>query len=239
MELFNSSIRGVEELLSGFSPRKWSYDPSKCWKDTGRNELVMLREAAYELGGNGKPAVSFSCFTTDESLVGEDEVWLIGPDLTEIKGDCPFARIVLFSIQDVGEEDEAYRALQDIEFVRYHVYPDGYMIRALSEDNREQVRIRKSALREGISFKGVGFDYIRKFKTNENVRNVRVIFITRPDADFKALKDSARKVSDITRSLNTILEGIPTDCDSCGLKDICDEVEGMRELHFQKAGKKE
>ena len=169
--------------------------------------------------------------------MGNDEVWLIGPDLNEIKGDCPFARIVLFSIQDVGEADEAYRALQDIEFVRYHVYPEGYMIRALSEDSREQVRVRRSAIRDGISFRSVGFDYIRKFKTNENVRGVRVIFITDPAIDYKALKETARKVGDITRSLNTILEGIPTDCDSCGLKEICDEVEGMRELHFQQAGK--
>ena len=237
MELYNGSIREVEELLRGSSPKKWTYDPAQCWKDAGRNELVMLREAAYELGGSSKPAVSFSCFTTDESLVGPDEVWLYGPDLTEIRGDCPFARIVFFSTQDVGEEDEAYRALQDIDFVRYHVYPEGYMIRALSEDSREQVRLSKAAIREGISFRRVGFDYIQKFKSNENVRGVRVIFITQPDLDFKAMKSIARKVSGITRSLNTILEGIPTDCDSCGLKEICDEVEGMRELHFQQAEK--
>lgn len=77
--------------------------------------------------GSAKSAVSYSCFTTDERLVGPDEVWLYGPDLSEIRGDCAFARIVLFSIQDVGEEDEAYRALQDIEFVKYHVFPKGYM----------------------------------------------------------------------------------------------------------------
>ena len=56
-----------------------------------------------------------------------------------------------------------------------------------------------------------------------------------PDDDYVLM--TARKVSGITRSLNTILEGIPTDCDSCGLKEICDEVEGMRELHFQQAEK--
>lgn len=238
MELFNSCIRETEELLAGSSVRKWDYTPSQCWKDTGRNELVMLREAAYELGGSGKPAVSFSCFTTDEKLVGEDQVWLIGPDLGEIRSDCAFARIVFFSTQDVGEEDEAYRALQDIDFVKYHVFPSGYMIRALSEDNREQIRVSKAALKEGISFRSVGFDYIRKFKEKENVRGVRVIFITDPSADHSSLKKMARKVGDITRSLCTILEGIPTDCDSCGLKEICDEVEGMRELHFQHAEKK-
>lgn len=237
MELYNRCIKETEELFCSPSPRKWAYDPALCWKDTDRNELVMLREAAFELGGSGRPAVTYSCFTTDETLVGEDQVWLIGPDLGEIRGDCPFARIVLFSIQDVGEEDEAYRALQDIEFVRYHVFPEGYMVRALSEDNREQVRVSRAAVKNGISFRGVGFDYIRKFKANENVRNVRVIFVTAPGADYAALKKTAKQVGEITRSLSTILDGIPTDCDSCGLKEICDEVEGMRELHFQQAGK--
>lgn len=239
MELFNSSIRDTEKLLDGFSPRKWTYEPSACWVDAGKNELVMMREAAFELGASPRPAVTFSCFTTDEALVGEDEIWLYGPDLNELRGDCSFARIVLFSVQDIGEEDEAYKALQDIEFVKYHVHPKGYMIRALSEDNREQVRVSKTALREGISFYKVGCDYIRKFKENENVRNVRVIFITLPEANYPLLQKEAKKVRDITRSLCTILDGIPTDCDSCSLRDICDEVEGMRELHFQKEGKKE
>ena len=92
-------------------------------------------------------------------------------------------------------------------------------------------------MKKGISFRGVGFDYIRKFKANENVRSVRVIFVTAPGADYAAMKKTAKQVGEITRSLSTILDGIPTDCDSCGLKEICDEVEGMRELHFQQAGK--
>ena len=37
---------------------------------------------------------------------------------------------------------------------------------------------------------------------------------------------------DITLTLSKILEGMPTDCNSCNLKPICDEVEGMKELHF-------
>ena len=55
------------------------------------------------------------------------------------------------------------------------------MIRALSEDNREQVRVSRDAIRGGISFRNVGFDYIRKFREKENVRGVRVIFVTAPE----------------------------------------------------------
>ena len=36
----------------------------------------------------------------------------------------------------------------------------------------------------------------------------------------------------ITNTLTHIMEGLPTDCTVCQLKDICDEVEGMKELHF-------
>ena len=50
-------------------------------------------------------------------------------------------------------------------------------------------------------------------------------------------QDSAKKANDITKTLTHILDGMATDCRSCNLKPICDEVEGMRELHFKQAKK--
>ena len=44
--------------------------------------------------------------------------------------------------------------------------------------------------------------------------------------------DNAKKADAITNTLTHIMEGLPTDCTVCQLKDICDEVEGMKELHF-------
>ena len=49
---------------------------------------------------------------------------------------------------------------------------------------------------------------------------------------YKALKDLAKKSGEALNTLATILEGLPTDCSICALKGICDEVEGMKELHF-------
>ena len=180
MELYNSLIRSTEELLGERTVRKWAYDPAGAWPDMGKNQLIMQREAAYELGGSGRSAVTYSCVTTDEKLVPADEVWLCGPDLAELSADSVYGRIVLFAVQDIGEEDEAYRAIQNIDLSRYHVYPDGYMTRALSEDCREQVRVSRAAIKKGISFAKVGFDYIRRFKEDPNVRFVRVVFITDP-----------------------------------------------------------
>ncbi len=157
---------------------------------------------------------------------------LCGPDLESLRADSPYARIVTITTGDIGAADEAFNAIRELEFVRYHVFPRGFMMRALPEDNREQVRISKDAVKRGVSFRAVGFDFIRKFRENPSVKNVRVIFVTDPKAPYRELMNNARKVSDITRSLSTILEGIPTDCATCNLKEICSEVEGMRELHF-------
>lgn len=151
MELYNTIIRGVEELAGSSAPRRFAYDPADAWKDTGAFELVMLRDAAFELGGGDKPAVNFTCVTTSPALVPQDEILVCGPDLGELQGDCAYARIALLRVGDIESDDEedteqAFRAIQDMDFVKYHVFPKGYMIRTSSESSREQVRISREAL---------------------------------------------------------------------------------------------
>ena len=199
MELYDSFIRETTDLL-GAPTQKWAYKERDAWKDNGESELVLLRDAAYELGGGANDAVNFTCVTSDSSLVPADEVLLYGPDMKEIKGDVPFARLVILGVKDIDVEnkDATYTAIRNIEFVKYHVFPDGYMMRVSPES-----------------------------------------FITK-NVDFKTLHDTAKKIDDVTKTMNTILEGMPEDldCASCSFKPVCDEVEGLKELHFGKAGKK-
>lgn len=232
-------IRRCEELLRSSQARHYPYNAARAWADTGAFSLVMLRDAAYELGGDGQPCVNFTCCTTSPSLVEKDEIVVIGPDLTELKGSAPYARLAFLRVGDIESDDEndtetAFRAIQDMDFVKYHVFPEGYMLRTSSESHREQVRISKDALHRGISFEAVGNDFIRQYKKNPNVLAVKLLFITAPEVDYAELSKLARKVHDITMGLSKILEGLPTDCESCQLKSICDEVEGMREMHFGK-----
>lgn len=241
MELYNSIIEKIDGHLGSSTPKKYAYNPDKTWEDVGGNQLIMMKESAYELGGDNKPAVNYACVSSDD-YVTEDEVWVYGKDLTEIHGSVPFARIVLVkvaSLKGEGEEDTEplFRAIQDIDFVKYHVYPKGYMIRSSSDSFREQVRVSKEAVRKGISFERVGNSYIKEYKKNPNVLAVRVIFMTVDDADYAEMKKDAKKVRDITKTLSKILEGMATDCHSCSLKEICDEVEGLKELHFGKEKK--
>ena len=233
MELFNSLIRDTLALLEKGSPKVWDYAPNEVWRDIGSSELVLQKDAAFELGASGRGSANYVLFTSSPELVDKDQVLLYGPDLKEVRGDCDFARIVLLRVGVLDDDEEqVYRILKDIEFAKYHVYPEGYMVRMSPENYREQVRVSKQAIRGGISFRTVGNGYIRAYKKDPNVLNATVIFLTAPGYDYAAMKDNAKKAAGITNTLTHILEGLSTDCSICALKDICDEVEGMKELHF-------
>ena len=240
MDLFSAYITETLDQL-GAPKQKWAYNARDAWKDLGASELVLLKDAAYELGGSGKSAVNFTAVTDDAALVGSDEILLYGPDLKDIKSDSTFARIAILGVKEISkDEQEAFNTIQNMEFVKYHVFPEGYMMRVSPESNREQVRVSKKAVKKGISFKSVGADYIKQYHTNPNITAVKLIFITDPTVDYKALSERAKKINEVTKTMNKILEGLPEDldCASCSFKPVCDEVEGLKELHFGKEGMK-
>ena len=233
MELYNALIQETRALLGKGTPKSWPYAESGAWKDLGQSEFILQKDAAFELGASGKGSANYVLFTSDAELVNRDQVLLYGPDLREIRGDVDFARIVLLRVGVLDDDDEqVYRTLKDIELAKYHVYPEGYMVRISPESYREQVRVAKQALRRGLSFRAVGNSYIKAYRKDPNVLNATVIFVTAPGFDYAEMKGIAKKASDITNTLTHILEGLSTDCSVCALKDICDEVEGMKELHF-------
>lgn len=238
MELYNSIIHRVGELTEGLQPKRFACQPSAAWPDAGAFELVMGRDAVCELGGDGKPAVNFTCVTNSHELVGEDEILVFGPDISSLPPSAPFARIALLRVGDIeSDEDDteqAFRAIQNMDFVKYRIFPKGYMIRTSSENHREQVRISREAVRNGISFERIGNSFLKKYKEDENILAAKILFITAPDVDYSELLKCAQQVSKITLGLTKILEGMSTDCTTCQLKPICDEVEGMKELHFGK-----
>lgn len=234
MELFNGVMKETLELFSGFSGKRWDYDESLCWEDLHESELVLARDRAFELGGGGKQGLNFTCVTTSPLPVDRDEILLYGQDLDAIKEDADYARLSFLRIASPGEDDETvYKAIRDIEFVKYHVFPRGFMVRINSEDCREQVRVSSGAVKAGISFKTVGFDFIKKYREKPLVKNVKIIFVAGRGFDYRSLEKKAKTAANITNALTHIMEGLDLSCSSCVLKPVCDEVEGMRELHFR------
>ena len=237
MILYDTIIRDILKLTGDHCRCSWPYDSSRVWPSGSEFELLLRSDTAFELGGSGKDAISLTCVTTDSSLIPCDEVLLLGPDLPEISEDTPYARITLLLTGDIESDDDAdtdtaFMEIQAMDFVKYHVFPKGFMLRASSQSSREQVRVGKEALSQGMCFSHVGNSLIRQYRENPNVRAVKMIFVTDPVFPYSSLQKLAARTTDITNSLNRILEGMPTECDSCGIREICDEIEGMRELHF-------
>ena len=98
MELYNSLINETKALLESKSAKVWDYDAHGLWKDTGMSELVLQKDAAFELGASGKGSANYVLFTSNAELVNKDQVILCGKDLGELKGDCDFARVVLLRV---------------------------------------------------------------------------------------------------------------------------------------------
>ena len=228
MEFFDSLISGALELIQGLSETNYAYEPYKAWRDVGFNQVILQKHSAFELSGTG-----FNLVTSSDI---EEGITVIGSELCDIKKDCRFTRISLVQIDEQESEQKAYNLIRKIEYVKYHYFPDGYMIRTSSRSHKEAVRVSEDAVKAGISFQSVGNLLIDKYKENPAVKAVKVIFITSEKADHKAFEDMAQKNNAITETLNHIMNSVNFDCDSCNLKPICDEVEGMRELHFKNKG---
>ena len=238
MKLFDALIRDAGVRFGVAAPRRYAYVPEKAWPESKSFELVMLRDAACELGG--AYGVNFTCVTADAGLVPADEILVYGDDLGDLRQDAPYARIAFLRVGNIAGEngedtEQAFRAIQHMDFVKYHVFPKGFMLRTSSDAGREQVRLSRDAVNSGIGFEAVGNTFLRRYKQDPHVLAVKLIFVTAPDADYAALQRDAGTARDILLTLSKIMEGLPTDCGTCSLKPVCDEVEGMRELHFGKA----
>ena len=211
MRLYDEVIHESLHLLETQSGKKLRTEAAGSWKDIGKESMILRSEMAYELGGDNLPAIGSQMLTADAALVSGDEIWLYGKDLPQI---------------------QKYNQIRRLEYTKYHMYPEGYMMRISAASEREMVRIGKDALRKGLDFEKIGNMFLRAYHKNPAVEAVKLIFLTMEDFPYRELERQVKKAEQITRAIDHILKDIAMNCQSCSLKQICDEVEGMRELHF-------
>lgn len=231
MNLYNECFEGVESLISSHSFKKLKYTPSPKWEDVGQNQLIFQKDMAYELGSSKYPAISSIALTDSAESVPEDEIYLCGKDINEIKADTPFARIALIRVnsEGMGSGDKLYQTIRKIEYTRYHFNPDGYMIRISALSHRESARISKKAVKNGLDFATVGSMFIDAYKKQPQVEAVKLIFVTDVDFPYNELDAVMQKSEKITKALDHIMRDLKMDCHSCKLKDVCEEVEKLVE----------
>ena len=204
-------------------------------------------------------------FAEDHAL-SNCEVCVYGPDLQEIRSDVSYARICEVLVKgeaqlagnaekhqadgpadaenpqqadDPADAELTLKLLQDLDFVKFHVYGKGFMMRTSGQSEREPVRVAKKALQDGLTFERMGDAFISHYKKNPNVLAARVSFITADAFNYKELAKEAQKTVEIRNSLSKIQKGLPTECSVCDIREICNEVTGLRELHFGKKERRE
>ena len=237
MELYNEIISRLRSLLPEEPSERSPFYESGCAPDGEKDSILFRSETAFELGGGGKGSAEAVVFS--DSIDLKNETLLFGPDLKDIRSDHPFGHFTVVKLKK-DEEEINSEMLKEIGFTVFRLYPEGYHIRISPSSSREQVRVAKSVL-EGdkpLSFINVGNSLIREFLRNDEVECVKTVFVTDPGVDFKALSLLAGKAKRITDAVQSTLQLDELDCASCKMKPICDEIDGLRELHFKKEGNK-
>lgn len=239
MILYDEVIRNWNKKIDAREKRELDFSSVSSWEDAGKNNMILRSDMAYELGGSeqGTYALGATVITADESLVPKDEVVLVGNDLSEIDADLSYARltVVLVDEEEIGEGDALFNAIRNLEYVRYQISPKGFMMRVSKSHKRESVRVSKESIKEGMSFSHIGKAFIEHLKKNPKVKAVKVYFITDKEFDFAGLQKDVRYANSITDTIDHVFKDVKMDCHSCNLKEVCDEVEGLRELHFKNA----
>lgn len=229
MKLFESSILTLLDLLGKFPYKATHAGGDEAWPDEGKNQMIFQSDMAYELGGSNLPAVSGIAFTDSEEAVPRDEVLVCGPDLGEIEGDVPYARITLVRVKgtDAMDSNALYQMIRRIDYTRYHLNPRGFMMRISAVHQREAVRVGKEALSEGLSFEKVGKSFISAYRKHAEVEAVKIVFVTLPEFPYEEAMQHLQKCENISKTLDHLAKKVQMDCHACQLKEVCEEVEAL------------
>lgn len=230
MKLYNKLINELKGLLT-FSKQ---LNNGNLLNTSDKSSVIFLSDTAFELGGNNKPCVSGLAVSSDVSF--SDSVYLLGNNLNEIKSDSPFGKFVFIQIEDWEDEQNTFNKIKELESLRYHLSVDGFMTRASALNMREQIRVSKKVIKSGVSFADYGNTLLQEYLKFPYVKSAEIYFVTDFD-DFDKLNVIAKKISQTTSALNHIFDNVMFDCSTCNLKEICDEVDGFKELHLKNVKK--
>ena len=223
MVLFDNEIKELQLLLNNLDLKELSITDNLIENVT--NNMIFNSDCAFELGKD--KSLSFELSSSD--IVIEDKLYLCGKDLNEINCDTDFIRITLLNVRDDKLGGNAlYDRLEQIKLVKYKVSPKGYMLRT-SVGNKEKVRVSKDL---DASFSQIGSAYLKEYKKLSYVNNVTIIFIVGECVLYDKFVALANKKKEISDALDHILKGmVVSDCDACSVKELCDEVQELREIH--------
>jgi CO dehydrogenase/acetyl-CoA synthase beta subunit len=200
------------------------------WPSGKTGNLVLARDAAIELGNPRDISASFLIWRNGLSDIEHGRVTIVGPDLPQLTGkQVSFGKIVIVGGEDF-DENNSYQRYREMERVRYDIHLEGYMMRGVSQYQREWSRVSREAIDAGFSFQVLGNALIDQMSQLEYVRSVEVIFITSGPGDVVEIKPIAESVMTIIAAMNKMATELSFDCDTCEYAEVCDDVAELRSM---------
>ena len=200
------------------------------WPSGGNSNLVLSSDTAVELGSPKTAATSFLLWSDRTDLVRHGRISLVGPDIPrETRPLTPFGKAVMIQVSGF-DENNSYDRYREMELVKYDISLAGYMMRAVSQYQREWSRVSKKAVEDGFSLSLLGSALINELMKKPYVHAVEVVFVTSGIEDVLALKSIGDEAGEIIGAMNKMVEEMDFDCDACEFSPVCDEVSELRNM---------
>jgi CO dehydrogenase/acetyl-CoA synthase beta subunit len=226
MGLFTAQVETVQRLVTQLressrlrilkinTDRLWPAEPS----------LVLEEDMGLELG-NPKNGSLYFLLLTEQKLAGDDGVFLLGPDIEDIKcSSAPFAQVITVS-GHFADEYQSYRMLRDAV---YDTKLRGFMTRFLPSRGTVWCRITREALQQGLSLSDLGAAVSANLKSIAGVETVQIFFVTSSRQDLAPLEDPGYETRRIVGAMVKMNEEMSYDCSGCEYNDVCDTVTELR-----------
>lgn len=224
--------RRIEGKVSEFthnSQTKWPFEKNR--------NLVLGQDTAVELGNPKNASTSFLLWVNEPEKIKNGRITIVGPDLPELSGkQVSFGKIVIVGASDF-DADNSYDRYRDLELLRYNIHLKGYMMRGVSQQQREWSRVSNDAVNQGFSFEHLGGALIDEFLQIGYVLSVETVFITAGREDVLETKAIADDVFKLISAMNKMAEEMSFDCDTCDYNDVCGDVEELRSMRNAMAQK--
>ena len=235
----------IEELRSYLSSKKdekkvktAKYLKNVKWPSGGGKNIILKDDVGVELGSPRLGSVSFLIWTDNIKNVKDREITIVGSDIYQsTTQDLPFGKVLLIGVHGFNE-DNTYDRYREMDAIRYDIDMLGYMMKGVSQYQREWSRVSIEAIKIRFSFQHLGSKLINRFKEKEFVDAVEVLFVTSCKEDVIQLQDASIRVGRVISAMNKMLAEMSFDCDTCEYIDVCDEVTELKDIRDSLESKK-
>jgi CO dehydrogenase/acetyl-CoA synthase beta subunit len=209
-----------------------------AWPGAGQRDIILMPDLAVEFGSPETASVSFGVWTGADARVNDEQITLIGPDVTETsKKQNPFGKVVIAGVTGFDETNAARRN-REIHLKKFDLALKGHMLRSASHYLAEWHRIGTAAVTAGFSFGHLGRALISATKTLPYVSSVEVMFVTSSDEDVTELYGLGKRATRIIQAMSKMVNETANDCADCDYRDLCRDAGELRRLRDKLAERK-